>query len=232
MAQPMRGDRVEGLPVPPPAPIKARRMQGSMYLVVAMALLTLVGVLVVMRGARQVPVAVATRPLIAGEVLQDGDVRYIDVTATGTSAVGLLSPADVAAMSGRQLARNIAEGGFVAKPDLVVLGGVPQLRAMSVPIDQSRAAGGALTRADTVDVIDSSTGVGVFVVVGAHVLAAGDSTGETLAGSSHYAVTIAVDDAAALRLAVALTAGKVDVVRSTGATPAFASSPPTSVKRP
>jgi Flp pilus assembly protein CpaB len=178
-----------------------------------------------------VQAAVAARPLLAGEVVQQSDLRYVDVGASGALAKTLLRPADVASLGNRQAARAIPAGSLVTKADLVDQGTAPQLRAMSVPIDPTHAVGGAIGRGDTVDVIDSSGTTPVFVVTGAKVVeVASTSTAKIGTASSKFSVTIAVDDASALRLAAAITAGKIDVVRSTGAAPVTAQSP-TPVKR-
>ncbi len=71
--------------------------------------------------------------------------------------------------------------------------------------------------------------IGVLLVTDARVLAAGaPEGGKSIAGSpGKYAVTIAVDERSALRVAQAITGGKVDVVRATGAPPASPSPAPT-----
>lgn len=205
-------------------------MSASLYVSLLFAILTAVTILVLLRGQHQVQVAVAARPLVSGEAVREGDLRYTDVP--GSLASGMLRPADVAKLGSRQAVRNIPEGGLLTGADLVEIGVAPQMRAMSIPIETTRAAGGSLGRSDTVDVIDSSSGVAIYVVVGARVLSVGDTSGSKLGSSStHYAITVAVDDAGALRLAAAITAGKVDVVRSTGAAPATVGTPPTTVKR-
>lgn len=215
----------------PPTPKRAARIPTPVYLALVLGL---VGAVMVLRltHTATVQAAVAARPILAGEVVQQGDLRFEDVGASGALAKTLLRPPDVAHLNGRQAARPIPAGSLVTQADLVEQGAAPQVRAMSVPIDPTRAAGGALTRGDTVDVIDSSGTAPVFIVTGAKVIEVA-STGASKIGTanSKYSVTIGVDDAAALRLAAAITAGKVDVVRSTGAQPVPAQSTPTTVKR-
>lgn len=215
----------------PPAPKRAARIPTPVYLAAVLGLVAMVMVLR-LTNTPTVQAAVAARPLVAGEVVQQADLRFEDVGVTGALAGTLLRPPDVANLNGRQAARAIPAGSLVTKADLVEQGVAPQLRAMSVPIEPPRAAGGSLVRGDTVDVIDSSGLAPVFVVTGAKVLDVA-STGASKIGTanSKYSVTIGVDDGGALRLAAAITAGKVDVVRSTGATPALPQSPPTTVKR-
>lgn len=216
----------------PTAAKRGARFPTSMWVAVVFALVAGVLVLRVTRNP-VIQAAVAARPLLAGEVLQVADVRYADIGATGTVADSLLRPADITAMVGRQLKEPINEGEMLTKSDLVEQGQVLALRAMSIPIEPTHAAGGTLTRTDTVDVVDSSGLAPVFVVVGARVLEVGAPEGGSRIGGSgsKYSVTIAVDEASALRLAAAITADKVDIVRSTGAAPAVATSPPTTVRR-
>lgn len=227
----IRHSVAEPLRAVPPAPKRARRVPTPIYLALVCWLVAAVMVLR-LTHTPTVQAAVATRVILAGEPVAPGDLRFEDIGASGPLAATLLRPSDLAGLSGRRAARAIPAGSLVTQADLVDQAAAPQLRAMSVPLEPTRAVGGGLARGDTVDVIDSSGTAPVFVVTGAKVLDVA-STGNTKIGtaSTHYSVTVAVDDAGALRLAAAITAGKVDVVRSTGASPVLAQSPPTTVRR-
>lgn len=198
---------------------RASRVPLSLWLAVVLALVALVSFLVLTKGAGGVQVAVAARPLVAGEPVRPADYRFSVVQASASVTRNLFTPADVAALDGRPAAHAIPAGALIGRADVTEANAAPQPRAMSVPLDQTRAVGGALARGDTVDVIDSSGPQSAYVVTGARVLSVGETSGggKFGGGSGHYAVTIAVDDAAALRVAAAITGGKVDVVRSTGA---------------
>ena len=178
-------------------------------------------------GGRQV--AVAARDLAAGEQLSSGDFRYINARLPDATLNAMLRPADVGAISGRVTTHAITAGEPVTKADVAAAAAPSQQRAMSIPIEPSHAVSGSLQRGDVVDVVDSSSGESVYVVTDARVLAAGaPEGGKSLAGSpGKYAVTIAVDERSALRVAQAITGGKVDVVRATGAPPALPSPAPT-----
>lgn len=178
-------------------------------------------------GGRQV--AVAGRDLAAGEQLSPGDFRYINARLPDATLKAMLRPADVGAISGQVTTHAIAAGEPVTKADVAAAAAPSQQRSMSIPIDPSHAVSGSLQRGDVVDVVDSSSGESVYVVTDARVLAAGaPEGGKSLAGSpGKYAVTIAVDERSALRVAQAITGGKVDVVRATGAPPASPSPAPT-----
>lgn len=222
-----------GSVTPLPNPKRARRAQPSLYLALLAGLLTMIGLLVYLRNMdSSVTVAVAARTIAQGEVVHEADVRYVDVGAGDSVAGTLLQASDVRALSGRIAAGTITQGDLVHRSDLVDPGQGPQLRAMSIPIDPTRAAGGTLRKGDRVDVIDASGLAPAYVVVNAQVLEVGDAGGGKVgASTADYAITVAVDEASALRLSAAITADKVDIVRSTGATPVTASSPPTTVKR-
>ncbi len=217
--------------VPPAPPRRGSRIPTPVYLAVVLGLVAAVMVLRLTKTT-SVQVAVAARPLAAGELVRESDLRFVDVGASSALAATLLTPKEVVGLSGRQALRAIPAGSLVTKADLVAGDAGPQLRTMSIPIETTHATGGSLTRGDTVDVIDSSGSASVFVVTGARVTEVA-SIGSTKIGSAStkYSVTVAVDDAAALRLAAAITAGKIDVVRSTGSSPALAQSPPTTVRR-
>lgn len=218
---------------PLPAPRRPRRMQASMYLALLAGLLAVVGTLVYTRNTNEVQVAVSARPLVAGEIVREDDVRFENVSVAGSVAGTLIKRTQTSELVGRQAARGIGAGALITRADLTEPGQQVQLRSMSIPIDPTRAAGGSLARGDVVDVIDSSGLAPVYVVVNARVLSAGSGEGVTRLGASNadYAVTVSVDETAALRLAAAITADKVDVVRSTGAVPVAPSSPPTTVRR-
>lgn len=178
-------------------------------------------------GGKQV--AVAARELAAGEQLSPDDFRYINARLPDATLKAMLRPADVGAISGKVTTHSIAEGEPVAHADVATAAAPNQQRSMSIPIDPSHAVSGTLARGDVVDVVDSSSGESLYVVTDARVLAVGaPEGGKSLAGSpGKYAVTIAVDERSALRVAQAITAGKVDVVRATGAPPASPSPVPT-----
>jgi Flp pilus assembly protein CpaB len=179
-------------------------------------------------GGKQV--AVAARGLAAGEPLSPGDFRYINARLPDATLTAMLRPADVGAISGKVTTHAIAEGEPVTTADVAAAAAPSQQRSMSIPIDPSHAVSGSLQRGDAVDVVDSSSGDSLYVVTDARVLAVGAPEGDkkALAGSpGKYAVTIAVDERSALRVAQAITGGKVDVVRATGAPPAAPSPVPT-----
>ena len=91
---------------------------------------------------------------------------------------------------------------------------------MSVPVDPEHAVGGALRVGDRVDVIEVQEDRATYVAIGLEVIGINESgSGGALDGLGSYSVTVAVDDATALRLAAAIRADRFELVRSTGAEP-------------
>lgn len=210
-------------------------MSAPLFVAALAGILAILAFLVASGGHEGVPVAVAGRDLAAGEVVAPGDFRFVDATLPAGTLKAMLRPADVNRIGGQVTTHAIAVGQPVGHPDVAPAAAPDQKRAMSIPIEQAHAVAGGLRRGDVVDIIDSSAGESRYVVTNARVLDVGSESGGgkgLSAGSSKYSVTVAVDDREALRLAAAVTAGKVDVVRATGA-PSTAVTPPTTavVKR-
>ena len=94
---------------------------------------------------------------------------------------------------------------------------------MSLPIPAEHAVGGRLVAGDRVDVIAVRDGRATYLVTAAPVLAVPDGDARAGLGALRaFAVTLAVDDAEALRLAAALRTDDLEVIRSTGAPPVAA----------
>lgn len=129
--------------------------------------------------------------LLAGSALPDGDL----VTAVPLDAGVMLRSSDL----------RTAVGSVAG--------------AMSIPVPQSRAAGGLLVPGDRVDVIAPRQGGGesvsvAYVVTDVTVLGV-SSPGEGLGASgTGYAVTVEVDADQALLIAAAIEGGSLDVVRT------------------
>ena len=126
----------------------------------------------------------------------------------------------------------IAAGDPIRRSDLLASGEGSALRSMSIPVARENAVGGALRVGDRVDVIDVVDGQSAFVVTAAQVTrlpSTSVSGGLTRGVERDYFVVVQVSASEALALAQSLADGKVDVVRSTGATPA---PPSTGVRSP
>jgi Flp pilus assembly protein CpaB len=98
---------------------------------------------------------------------------------------------------------------------------------MSFPVPRSRAVGGALDAGDRVDVlaVQRTTGRSGYVATNVQVLAFSSRDAGPLLGSDDASITVAVDSAAAARIASALETGTITLVRSTGASPLHEAAP-------
>lgn len=182
--------------------------------------------------------------LLIVSVLGDRSERLVVATARGDIAAGttvtadLIEPARLPADTpladrlatldevrrGRwTVSQPIAAGDPIRRSDLLASGEGSALRSMSIPVARENAVGGALRVGDRVDVIDVVDGQSAFVVSGAQVTmvpATSVSGGLTRGVDRDFFVVVQVSAEEVLALAEALADGKVDVVRSTGANPA------------
>lgn len=167
------------------------------------------------RGASAL-VAVADRPIPSGSVLVADMVRLVPVDADFGGLESLVKEEQLPGLLGSVVSRALQEGSVVDSASLAPAGSASGKRAMSLPVEESRAAGGSLVAGDRVDVIAVYDGSPVFVVTGAEVISL-PPTGSGSFGGSDFYVVVAVDASEALALAQAMAAGRIDVVRSTGA---------------
>lgn len=171
-------------------------------------------------------VAVAAVDVPAGQALGSGSLAFTSIRAGDALLATLLSPDDVDAYRDHVAAVTLAAGDVVRRSDLLAPSASGQQRAMSIPIEPEHAVAGRLVAGDRVDVIEVRDGRAAYVLTDAEVVhvPAADAR-PALAGLRTFSVTVAVDDEAALRLAAAIRAGQLEVVRSTGAAPATSGGP-------
>jgi len=225
----MNGDR----PAAPPKRRLLSRLPTSLVVAIVAGLFAMGGFLVVTSSHTGSQVAVATRDLRAGEAVDAGALRFIDLTAKESVLAAMLRPGDMEAIKGSVATHSITAGSIVSRSDLAQAAAPAQQRAMSIPIDPEHAVGGTLQRGDVVDIVDASGTEALYVVTGAEVLTVGRQEAKGLGGaSSKYAVTVAVDERAALRLSGSIERGKMDIVRATGAPAAAAGTASTVAARP
>lgn len=221
----------ESAPAPTPLPRRRRRPKGGLVLAAVFGLLAVLANLVLIGGAKGQPVLTARHTIVAGTEVGPDDFAVVDLDAPAATLAQLVAGSQVAAVKGQIATHNLVAGDLVARSSLAAAAAAGAQRAMSIPVDQGRAVGGTLRVGDMVDVVDSSTGVPTYVATGSQVLAAGGAKTSALGAASHYTVTIAVDERQALAVAQAITAGKLDIIRSTGA-PAASPPPPPTVPAP
>jgi len=111
---------------------------------------------------------------------------------------------------------------LLARSDVRAFGADAATRVMSFPLPRARAVNGKLAGGDRVDVLavaHNSTRAG-DVMNGAEVVAVdAPDQGPLGGGSEDVVVSLVVDPQGAPRLAAALEAGTVTLVRATGAAP-------------
>jgi Flp pilus assembly protein CpaB len=168
--------------------------------------------------AETVLVAVANGPVEAGSRLTPADVRFVPVDASFEGLSTLVDEGRWESVSGWVAIRAIPDGGVISVETLTRPRAGEGLRSMSIPVSKEHAAGGLLEVGDVVDVISVGASGPEFVVAGVEVVSiAGDSGG--IGGVSGYFVVLAVDATEAIRLAGAIDAGSVEVIRASGAAP-------------
>lgn len=170
-----------------------------------------------MRAQEQVvEVAVATETIRSGNLVSRHLIEFVEVPAGGDLTAALLSPDEVTRLDGAVATRQITAGEPVLDSDLRGVEVPAGLRAMSLPVDPARAAGGELTVGDRVDVIGFAGPVARYVATDLEVIDVPGTQAGTFGASATFAVTVAVDDIQALAVATALHADDLHLLRSTG----------------
>ncbi len=201
-------------------PSRSRLSLGHVAMVVAALLAGLLNYDLLRSRDRTVPVAVAAQPLSPGQPVSASSFTTTAVRVDPQVLATLLAPDAVGRVEGWVTAAPVAEGDLVRVSDLRAPAAAAGERAMSLPVDPAHAAGGALAAGDRVDVISVGAGTATYVLVDVGVLAVGGGEPSALAVAGSFTVTLSVDDDEALRLAAAMEAGALEVVRVTGAPPA------------
>jgi Flp pilus assembly protein CpaB len=170
-----------------------------------------------------VRVGVAAVELRAGETVNGSSFDFVDVRADDVLLATLVTPDAVAAFDGHVVTTTIPPGSLVRHSDLQAPSAPQAQRAMSIPIDPEHAVAGALRVGDRVDVIEVVNRTASYLITDAEILdVPAVSTGGIAANLRSFSVTVAVDDETALRLAVAIRSGQLEIVRSTGSSEASA----------
>ncbi len=181
------------------------------------ALLALLFNLAVLRGNQAVSeVVVATGDIRAGTALTMSHFAVAEVPADDLLSSRFVPAAAMDQTVGKLATRSIAAGDPILESDLRSVENRGGLRAMSIPIDQTRAVSGNLARGDSVDIVLVVDGIATYIATGIEVIdIPGDGT-NALGARTGYAPTVAVDATQALRIAAALDTGDVHIIRSTG----------------
>lgn len=172
------------------------------------------------RGDARTAVLVAAADLAAGSVLDETSVAHAAVGADAAFLDALIPAERLAQRTGWLLTRPLKAGEPLRWSDVRDAAAGAGLRAMSLPVEPEHAAGGGLRPGDRVDVIAVREGRAFWVLSDVEVLAVtgADDTGG-LGAPRAPALTLAVDEQQAIRLAWAMHDGAIEVVRATGARP-------------
>ncbi len=162
-------------------------------------------------------VAVADRDLVRGTTATADAFRFVEVRVGADVLSTLVEERDVAALDGRIVSRSVYRGDLLALSDFAEAAAPMEGRAMSVPVDRVHAAGGMISTADVVDVVAVVDGVAEYIVLAAPVLDVAPDGASGLGAGGQFYVTLAVDGLTALKIAGAMDAGSIEVIRSTGA---------------
>jgi pilus assembly protein CpaB len=163
-------------------------------------------------------VLVAVHEIRAGDTVRRADLRTEAVTMSPSLLATVVPAQDAAAVTGQVAATSIEPGELVSRRGLRPRAARDGLRAMSIPIDPSRAVGGRLAAGDRVDVLFAGERAVSIVVADAEVLAV-DARGRGGIGESvsPFTVTIAVSARQSQLVAAAVADGEVSLALTTGA---------------
>jgi pilus assembly protein CpaB len=187
-----------------------------------MAIAGIVGVVLSFAVLRQregeSAVLVAAHEIRAGETITAADFRSVRVTLTPDLLATVAQVGDQPRLVGRIAGATIADGEMVATRTLRRRAAPHGLRAMSIPIDPSRAVGGRLAAGDRVDVLFAGQQAVSIIVADAPVLAV-DARGRGGIGesASPFTVTIGVTARQSQLVAAAVADGELSLARTTGA---------------
>lgn len=201
-------------------PLRARVSSGHLVMVLAGLVAMLLNYQVLRAGEAGTRVAVLDRDVAAGEPVTAGHVRFAEIDAAGEVLAALVTTDRVDSLEGHVASADLPAGSMLRARDLRPVAAPGGRRAMSIPIDAEHAAAGRIEVGDRIDVIEVRDERAAYLLAGAPVIDVASPEGRAgIAASRAFAVTVAVDAEDALRLALAIRAGSLEVVRSTGAPP-------------
>ncbi|MEA2000359.1 MAG: SAF domain-containing protein [Actinomycetota bacterium] len=188
------------------------------HIVMALAaLLALLFNLAVLRGNQATSeVVVATGDIRAGTALTMSHFDVAEVPADDLLSGRFVPATAMEQTVGKLATRSIAAGDPILESDLRSVENRGGLRAMSIPIDQTRAVSGNLAMGDSVDIVLVVDGIATYIATGIEVIDIPHDGTNALGARTGYAPTVAVDATQALRIVAALDTGDVHIIRSTG----------------
>jgi Flp pilus assembly protein CpaB len=194
-----------------------RFSSGHLVMIVAGLLGMVLGIATLRHEPGGVEVAVAAHEIRAGESVTAADFRSARVRMQQRLLSTLVLSTHVRRLRGQIATSTIASGELVVRRQLRPRAAKAGLRAMSIPIDPSRAVGGHLATGDRIDVLFAGDREVSIIVRDAEVLAV-DAKGHGGIGetNSPFTVTIAVDAGQSQLLAAAIADGDISLARTTG----------------
>ncbi len=204
-------------PAPERRLLRRRLSLAHVFIAIVGILAFVLNLLVLSNRDETVLVSIATEPLIAGSSLNPDALRLVPIDASFEGVGELVTDGDLASFEGYVLQRSIPAGGLIDRSAMVAPNSGTGKRTMSIPVPVEHAAGGSLISGDRVDVITVADGVAIFAATDLEVVAVADLTAGSIGVGSAYHVVVAVTADEALKIAAALEAGPLDLVRSTGA---------------
>ena len=212
--------RLERAPAVQEAPgrsLLSRLSLGHVVMVLS-ALVALVLNLAILSGEdNTVEIVVAAEDIAAGTQITAMHLATATVPTNDLVTARFIGVDETSLTVGMMTTRPIGAGAPILESDLLSVRNSAGLRAMSIPIDQTRAVAGHIERGDSVDVVLVADGMATYIAVAVEVLDVPPSDVNALGARSVYAPTVSVDATQALRIAAALDSGEVHLVRSTGA---------------
>ncbi len=210
-----------------PRPVAPRRRKlrerislGHLFMIAAGLLAFVLVVSLLQDRTRTVKVLAARNDIFPGATVTAEQVKEISIPANSPLAGSMATMASLA--GGATAAQRVKAGDPITLTALSPQTNTSGLRAMSIPIDRSRAVGGDLAPGDRVDIVSVNGTEATYVATDLEVLRTQAASGGGALSSSSindYYVTVSVPDQTALAVALALQTGKVSILRSTGATP-------------
>lgn len=211
----------------------AGRISAGHLVMVLAGLLGMVSTFALLRSADdRVQVAIAAHDVSPGSTLTEADVRYARVEMDSGLLDTVLRPGALARTRRSVVVGPIAEGDLIPRSALRAAAAPSGKRAMSIPVEPSRAVDGDLETGDRVDVVVATASEVAIVVSGAEVLAvhSGDHGGAFGGVGDEFSITLAVDARESQLLTAATTDGDVMITRTTGA-PSADGMPPLPIDR-
>ncbi|MGH9025658.1 MAG: RcpC/CpaB family pilus assembly protein [Acidimicrobiia bacterium] len=198
--------------------ILARLSAGHVLMIVA-GLLGLVLTMVAIRAANQTErVAVAADAIEPGRTVVPEDIHWVEVRLTDELAARAVHPDELDGLGRMVAVASIPAGDLLSEADFRPVAADGGKRAMSVPIDPSRAVNGELVAGDRVDVLVARGAEVEVTIANAEVLDVHDPGGGALGNvDAQFAITLAVDVRESQLLTAAIADGELVVTRSTGA---------------